>query len=315
MDSWHSYPSIFNVGHREVATLLDDPVYVEEKVDGSQFSFGIDQNGDLRVRSKGAVMYADAPEPMFKRAVGTVKEITPLLHPGWTYRAEYLQKPKHNSLSYDRIPKKHLMVFDVNTAEADYLPYAEKHAEAARLGLECVPLVFEGKIDNLEQFRSFLDRESVLGGQKIEGVVVKPMGYDKFGRDKKCLMAKFVSENFKEVHSKEWKTSNPGHADVIDLISAQLTTAARWNKSIQHMREGGKLESSPRDIGALLSEIQKDVEKECADEIKERLFKWAWPVIRRRVCAGFPEYYKEQLLKAQFDAPSPPGEDSPIHAR
>jgi len=35
----NSYPSIYNLGHHAIATLLDAPVLVEEKVDGSQFSF------------------------------------------------------------------------------------------------------------------------------------------------------------------------------------------------------------------------------------------------------------------------------------
>jgi len=33
-----SYPSIYNLGHRYLGDLLDGPVVVEEKVDGSQFS-------------------------------------------------------------------------------------------------------------------------------------------------------------------------------------------------------------------------------------------------------------------------------------
>lgn len=47
MDSWHSYPSIFAIGHRALAELLLDPVIVEEKVDGSQFSFGLFDHEDF----------------------------------------------------------------------------------------------------------------------------------------------------------------------------------------------------------------------------------------------------------------------------
>jgi len=32
--SWHSYPKIYNLGHRAIRDLLEDPVVVEEKVDG-----------------------------------------------------------------------------------------------------------------------------------------------------------------------------------------------------------------------------------------------------------------------------------------
>lgn len=304
MQSWHSYPSIYNLGHRYISDLLTVPVNVEEKVDGSQFSFGITDEGEIKVRSKGAVMYVDAPEKMFSRAVETVKSIAPILRRGWTYRGEYLAKPKHNSLCYARIPLMHIAIFDINTDEAGYLDYDAKKAEAERLGLECVPLVFSGKLDSIDAFRGFLDRESFLGGQKIEGVVVKPLDYGLFGADKKCLMGKFVSEHFKEVHANEWKKSNPTNGDVLVDIGSRYCTPARWQKAIIHLREKGLIEDSPRDIGVLLKEINVDILSDSKEEIKEALFKWAWPSIGRMSTRGFPEWYKEQLLKRQFEETS-----------
>lgn len=299
-DSWHSYPSIFAIGHRALAELLLDPVIVEEKVDGSQFSFGLfDQEGErvLRCRSKGAQLNVVAPEKMFIRGVEVVKGLD--LKVGWTYRAEYLAKPKHNSLAYDRIPEKHLMVFDINSGHEEYLSYAEKSAECARLGLEIVPLVFEGVIENVEHFRSMIDRKSALGGQMVEGVVVK--NYRRFGPDKKVLMGKFVSESFKEVHAAEWKASNPTRTDIVERLIDTLRTPARWNKAVQHLRERGQIEDSPRDIGLLIKEAQIDVEKECMELIAEKLAEWALPQIRRGVVRGLPEWYKDELVKRQFE--------------
>lgn len=307
MNSWHSYPSIYNMGHKAIEDLLKTPVYVEEKIDGSQFSFGKDREG-IRVRSKGAEMNVDAPEKMFTKAVETVKSLDGLLKEGWTYRAEYLAKPKHNTLVYSRIPKNHLVIFDINTEHEGYLPYEEKAKEAERLGLEIVPLLYQGIVLDIEQFRAFLDTESILGGQKIEGVVVKPVGYSLFGRDKKCLMGKFVSEAFKESHASAWKESNPTQNDILERLAGVYNSQARWMKAVQHLREQGKIEGSPRDIGTILKEIPEDVEKECAEEIKDKLFSWAWPHLRRMVSRGFPEWYKEQLLKMQFDSPTAPKE-------
>lgn len=304
MNSWHSYPLIFAFGHRAVADLLTVPVIVEEKIDGSQFSFGIDGTGDIHVRSKGAVMQVDAPENMFVPAVETVKELAPALIPGWTYRGEYLKKPKHNALAYDRTPKDHIVIFDVNTDHQAYLSYDDKVAETTRIGLECVPLLFSGMVTGIDEFRALLDRESILGGQKIEGVVVKPRDYNLFGPDKKVVMGKFVSETFKEVHAKEWKNANPTNRDVLDLLIAEYRTPARWNKAVLHLAEHGQLENSPRDIGALMKEVAADIEKECAEEIKEKLWRWAWPHIRRGVVAGLPGWYKDELLKKQFQEPA-----------
>lgn len=301
MNSWHSYSSIFNMGHKAIAELLKGPVYVEEKVDGSQFSFGVDENGEVRVRSKGCELVLDAPEKMFSFAVRTVKDLAPKLHPGWTYRGEYLRSPKHNALIYQRIPALHIILFDIEVGECEFLSYQEKAAEAARIGLEVVPLLKEGLVQGLDEFRSFLGTESVLGGQKIEGVVVKPVGYGLFGVDKKVLMGKFVSEAFKEVHNKAWREGNPTSGDILDRLAQEYTTQARWQKGLQHLQEHGIIKGSPQDIGALMKEVPEDVKRECEAEIKEKLFAFAWPHIARRVTHGLPQWYKELLLKQQFE--------------
>lgn len=299
--SWHSYPKIYNLGHRAVKDILDTEVNIEEKIDGSQFSFGLDFEGELHVRSKGAIMYLDAPEKMFTKAVETVKNLKGMLHPGWTYRGEYLAKPKHNVLCYNRVPDDNIIIFDINDGEESYLQYEDKYTEAKRLGLECVPCLYHGLVKEASEIRTLLETQSVLGGQKIEGVVIKPTLYNVFGLDKKVLMAKFVSEAFKEIHHGEWKNENPTTNDIIEQISQDLRTPARWNKAIQHLREQGKIEDSPRDIGVIIKEIQHDVIDECADEIKERLYNYASKHILRKVTSGFPEWYKEELLKKQFE--------------
>lgn len=299
--SWHSYPSIYALGHRYVEELLLDPVLVEEKIDGSQFSFGVfehEDGRDLRCRSKGAQLNIVAPDAMFMAGVETAKRLSDSLHVGWTYRAEYLMKPKHNALAYDRIPKDHIILFDINTGEEAYLSYDQKAEEAARLGLEVVPKMYEGTIEDVQHFRSILDTVSCLGGQKVEGVVIK--NYQRFGRDKKVLLGKFVSEAFKETQSREWKASNPGQNGILAQLLGSLKTDARWHKAVQHLREAGKIEDSPRDIGLLIKEVPSDVEKEEADFIKQKLFEWAWPHLRRGVTGGLPEWYQQRLLERQF---------------
>lgn len=297
--SWHSYPSIYALGHRAITNLFDRDVIVEEKIDGSQFSFGV-FGGEIKCRSKGAQLIVDAPEKMFARAVGSVKERANVLRDGWTYRGEYLQKPKHNTLNYGRVPSGHIIIFDVNVGHEQYLDADAKREEAERIGLECTPLIYSGRISHSDTLRGMMERESVLGGCKIEGVVVKPMAYDIFGQDKKCVLGKYVSEGFKEANEKEWKKSNPTTGDVLDLLANDYKTEARWRKSIQHLAEAGKLTDSPKDIGPLLGEVQGDILAECQDEIKERLFKWAWPHIKRKSVAGLPEWYKGHLLEMQF---------------
>lgn len=297
MSSWHSYPKIYNLGHAALKDIFKCLVLIEEKVDGSQFSFGVIDN-ELKCRSKGKELCIDAPEKLFTKAVENVKEIQHLLKHGYTYRGEYLTKPKHNSLAYDRIPNNNIIIFDINTDEETYLPYNLKKEEAERLGFETVPVLYYGQVNKIEDLNGLLDQVSILGGQKIEGFVVKNYSY--FTPDGKAMMGKYVSEAFKEVHKVEWKVSNPGKNDVVKRLIDTYKTLTRWNKAIQHLTEQGKLTDSAKDIGNLIEEVRADIKSECADEIKDVLFNWAWPQIQRGITSGIPEWYKQKLMEKQF---------------
>ena len=298
--SFHSYPSIYALGHRALSELLLDEVSVQEKVDGSQFSFGwfpgYPISDGFRMRSKGAQLNLEAPEPMFKKAVDFARSVP--LRAGWTYRAEYLRSPKHNTLAYDRVPSNNLILFDINDAEESYLGYDAVVAEGLRLGLETVPQFFCGRLSDAQQLRELLDSTSCLGGQKIEGVVIK--NYHRFGPDKKVLMGKFVSEAFKEVHAQDWKERNPSKSDIIESLIERYRTPARWQKAVQHLRDDGKLTDSPRDIAEIMKAVWPDIVKECREDIADALFKHAEGNIRRGVIRGLPEWYKQCLLDRQF---------------
>lgn len=297
IDSYHSYPKVYALGHRAITELLLDPVIIEEKIDGSQFSFGI-FNGEIKCRSKGQQLIIDAPEKLFSQAVDTVKELAPMLRDGWTYRAEYLKTPKHNTIKYDRIPAKHLIVFDINIGNECYLSREDKQAEAARLGLEIVPFFFSGMLESPDQLAELMDRDSCLGGEKLEGVVIK--NYMRFATDGKAMIGKYVREGFHERNSAEFRKSNPKSKDIIGNLIDTYRTDARWEKAVQHLAESGRLELDPRDIASLIKETQRDTLEECEAEIRDALFKWAWPQIQRGITGGLPEWYKAKLMERQF---------------
>lgn len=313
-NAWHSPGSIYNVGHAAIKSLFTVPCQVQEKVDGSFFAFGLfpevhlvggdwvenPEHVELKVRSKGSMMPTEAPQALFKPAVKAAIDRASLLRPGWQYRGETLAKPNHNALAYERTPKDNIILFDICTDEENYLPYDELKAEAERIGLEVVPQLYTGDITSAEQLRKLLDTQSILGGQKIEGVVIKPLT-PLFGMDKKLLMGKFVSEEFREVHRKTWGENNPTGKDIIEKIVSAYATQARWQKALIHLQEQGKIEGSPRDIGLMMKEVPQDVKKECEDEIKQQLFAHAWPHIARQVARGLPEWYKNKLLVEAFE--------------
>jgi len=194
-----SYSKIYTIGHRAILDLFEEPVLIEEKIDGSQFSFGI-FSGELICRSRNCLIDNNNPG-MFLKAVDTAKMIAYNLTPEYIYRGEFLSKPKHNVLAYGRVPRDNIIIFDIDTnGLMNYMSYEDKVLECSRIGLECVPRLYGGKIDSFEEFMGLLDNDSCLGEQKVEGIVCK--NYSRFTRDGKTVMGKFVREDFKEKHNK-----------------------------------------------------------------------------------------------------------------
>ena len=293
MTSWTTFPKIWNVGHAAMLELWGRELQAQEKIDGSQFSMGV--IGDqLRCRSKGQELVVEQPEKMFALAVETAKQLASRLTPEWTYRGEYLQKPKHGHLAYGRVPEQHIILFDINPSEEAYLSYDLLQSEAARLGLECVPQLAQGRLTPT-QVEALLGKQSVLGNVPIEGVVLKPL-QPIYGVDGKLLMAKHVSEAYREGQKATWKADNPQGGDILDVLGKALRSEARWRKAVMRLKEAGTLQNAPQDIGPLLVSVVEDVQAECLPQITEELLKWAWPHLRRKAVAGLPEWYKLQLL-------------------
>lgn len=305
----HSYSSPYNLGHAALRAfegqpgLLDVPVNIEEKVDGSQFSFWLNSEANtVEFKSRGATVHPE-DAGMFSKAVAAVFKAHDDfgLTPGYIYRAEYLMKPKHNSLAYDRVPKNHLLIFDIESSPYNFLSTSDRATETLRLEFEAVTLFGQDiHFKSINDLDFLLKQTSQLGGQKIEGVVIKPSGYNLFTRDKKVMMGKYVSEEFKEVHRKNWKVTNPSGKDFVESLTERLKTEARWSKAVQHLQEVGQLEDSPRDIGKLIAEVKTDVLKDEEEAIKAALFKHYAPQIARGLTHGLPEWYKRKLAEAGF---------------
>lgn len=264
----------------------------------SQFSFG-NINGDIYARSKGAIIYFEKPESLFEEAISYVDQIGHRLPENLIFYCEYLKKPKHNTLKYNRIPKNHLMLFGVMDLSQKFYLDTAKYADL--LEIEPIPILYFGLIKNMEQLTEMLDIESVLGGVKLEGIVAKNYKQQFLlgGQPIPVMAGKFVSEKFKEVHGARWgKVVNKKNR--VELFLETFCTEARWQKAVQHLLEKGELENQPKDIGKLIKEIQTDIEVEEEQNVKEWLWKEFKGQIARKSIKGFPEWYKKKLVEESF---------------
>lgn len=295
-----SMGKVWNFGHGVLENLFVGPVVAQEKIDGSQISW-MSKDGALHVRSKGAVIYPEtvAKTDMFYPSVQTLVAAfgCGALADGVIYRGEAMRSAKHNTIAYERAPHGHIVLFDVELPDGEFGDLSRVAHEAAVMGIEAVP--YFDVVASADGIRGLLQRESVLGHALIEGVVVK--NYHQYDyRTGKILMGKLVSEAFKESHKREWKTTNPTKLDVVEHLIEELRQPTRWAKAVQHLRERGELEGSPRDIGPLMAEAKKDLAEEEAEYIAGRLLEWALPKIQRGATGGLAEWYKNELLEGQF---------------
>lgn len=297
-----AFPKIFSIGSKQTERLFQGEVEVTEKIDGSQICFG-KVDGELFIRSKGAELFVDNPEKMFATAIIEIKERFDynMLPEGMIIYGEYLKSEKHNVLKYNRVPKNNIMIYGVMTRLGEFTSdHAGLQLIADKTGFEVVPLLFQGKINSIEELKANLDRESVLGGAKIEGFVVKNYNEQLLigGQVIPILMGKYVSEAFKEIHGNNWKACNTSKGKW-DTYKEQFKSEARYDKAIQYLRDIGQLTQTPKDIGALIKRVQQDIREECGDDIKDFLFREFGEELLRQAVKDLPLYYKEKLLNEQ----------------
>lgn len=294
-----AYPKIFTIGQTHIQDIFHNDVVVEEKIDGSQMAFG-KINGELFIRTKGARLYPDNPEKMFKEGIEYISSIADAIPSNIIFYGEYLQRAKHNTLMYRRIPTNHIMIFGASNAMGDV--YVDYYSDiVSGFGLECVPVLYKGRIVSTDELKELLNKESALGGTRVEGVVVKnyKKQFFKGGHFFPIMAGKFVSESFKEVHRERWGKEHKAKSRLQTFFES-FRTDARWRKAVQRLSENGSLDGSPGDIYKLLKEINIDIEAEEKDEI----LTWLWNEHKRQLFGtatkGFAEWYKEQLLEKSF---------------
>lgn len=298
-DKIGSYPSVVRLGSREVEGIFNGVVIVQEKIDGSQFSFGIDKDGNLKMRSKNVEITQENHQGMFAKAVEWCVANKDKLNPWFVYRGEYLQSPKHNNIRYERVPKGNIIIFDISCDGNTWLEYDSMVEEAHRIGLECVPEYAKGKITKefVEANKDgWLSRESVLGGG-VEGFVIK--NYAVLTPSNDVAMAKVVREDFREIGKSNRRIKNAGEG--FEWFDDKYVTEARWNKAYQHLKEQELIQGNMSDVGRLIKEVNVDVLKECTEDIKEDLFKIYWKRLAKRLSNGLAEWYDNKLNEPDED--------------
>jgi hypothetical protein len=273
-------------------------VIIQEKVDGSQISFGRKLDGFLHGKSHKKQLDMTAPNTMFGPAVASIKRADDKmcmgLAPNYIFRGEYLSRPKHNILCYDRIPKQNVIIFDIEAGDDSkaYFPPDVVRNIASKAGFEVVPTLWKGQYDDVDfdLINELLKTRSILGGNLIEGIVIKC--YSQRDANGDTLMCKYVRDDFKEMNGGK---KNKTQVDIVNDIGNALAVHARFEKAVQHAIEEDELMGDMTDMGILMRKLNEDFE-EHVDEIKTQLYSHYRKQIQRVSANGFATWYKGKLL-------------------
>jgi ATP-dependent RNA circularization protein (DNA/RNA ligase family) len=153
--------------------LLADEVVVEEKVDGANLGFSVDESGALRAQNRGRYLDVEAARDQWKPLkrwlqphhdrLGDALFPDLMLFGEWCYAV--------HSIRYSRLPD-WFLVFDVyDRKTGEFWTVERRNALADRLGMAVVPLRAQARVDLL-QLQTMMNRSELTDGP-AEGLYVR----------------------------------------------------------------------------------------------------------------------------------------------
>ncbi|MGK4040796.1 RNA ligase family protein [Heyndrickxia oleronia] len=268
-------------------TIEGNPqIVIQEKLDGANASFKFEE-GQLKCFSRNTELdesntlrgFSVWAREHFKEHEG--------LADNYIFFGEWLVRHK---LSYGENENK-FYLFDIyDTEKEEYLPFNKVTSAAEELGLNLVPVFYEGEFQSIEHIQSYVGKSKL--GEIGEGVVVKNVNYkNKHGQQQ---FTKFVSDQFAEMAKTKKHKVNTQKDDLQEFVNATVNKA-RVSKIVHKLVDEGLLKEdyAIEDMRTILkntgSKVFDDVIKEELDE----LLKLLKSKIGRRV----PTIVKEVLIE------------------
>ena len=201
------YQHIERYGNTEVEGIEVGECLVFHKLDGSNGSVWLDNEGNIKAGSRNRELSLDKDNQGFYAHILENNNIKQYLqkHPTHRLYGEWLVP--HSLRTYRDNAWRRFYVFDVCLDKEDgaveYIPYDIYKPMLGEFDLDYIPPIARINNGSYEQFIKCLDSANFLvedGEGNGEGIVIKNYNfYNRFGRQ---VWAKIVTNEFKEKHSK-----------------------------------------------------------------------------------------------------------------
>lgn len=261
------YHKIIRYGHKSTQDVLNkgDYIIIQEKIDGANASFAV-INGELKCWSRNRELNESNTLEGFYEWVQQNVQVQKLLE-GVVYFGEWTAQHK---VLYEGYMKQFFLYDIYNLHLEEYVSFSMVRDEAKRLGLQLIPVFFEGEFESFEQLMSYVGRTDLGGKLKGkptgEGIVVKNVNYrDEFGKQ---IFVKLVIDGFREIQrQKQTKDSKKAFSEA-ELKVRECVTLPRVEKQVFKLIDNGLLdrEYGIEDMGFLLKHtspmVAEDILKE-----------------------------------------------------
>ena len=144
---------------------------------------------------------------------------------------------------------------------------------------------------NLDSLAPYLEADSFLGG-KIEWVVVK-----RFRSWKHSVIphGKLIRTEFRETQVRKLPSPKGDLKESLKEVALQFSSPRRWEKTVERLRDEGRLEGGSKDIGPLMGAVARDLAEECEDEMKHAVWKTMRKPLLRAATQPIAEWYQKRL--------------------
>jgi hypothetical protein len=269
--TFKKYCEIERLGHddnREILMFGEDMLFIEEKVDGGNGSFWLEEDG-IHFGSRSRDLTLENDTKMFqgfqlqlRLHLEKLKKEGIEINPDYIYYMEWMAK---HTISYTKAP--FVIGFDIRLKHGMneegfglFLAREAREQEFNRLKIENVPLVWKGKVNELKKLniRELIPKSQYYDGF-AEGIVIK--NYSRKAREgNHQLYAKLVRDEFKEDNRAVFGNIKDKNSDTSKIVE-QFCTDARVRKAVLHfIDEGEKLELKL--MAKVPSFVIKDILKE-----------------------------------------------------
>lgn len=248
-----------------------DRIIIQEKIDGSNVSFQYDSETDsLQCFSRNQILsaentlrgYYDWVQKLDKELVRSV------LGDRLRMFGEWLVK---HTVKYPEERYNTMYCFDVfDTENKCWLPQNDVKSLADKLGLNYVPVFYEGEFTAWEDYK-YLIGKTEMGGEIGEGIVIKKQN----NLSDDVAYTKIVHERFKEVwkkvrrHSESFEEKQEKKR--LEELTETVVTPARVEKILYKLVDEGILpeDFSMKDMKTVYKNLPLEVYKDCVKEVPE----------------------------------------------